>query len=413
MSEGHCLNCGTILCCLDEDPNGDQNAVCAKCRAEEAHDFDAEPNAKFGRNGSRIDTDPVPCNNREDLAKLLELHRRKDWSDGDIAFECAIFGAFDNLETNYAELQKNDGELFCKIMVEAIAGIADAAIVAHKKYDGRWALSVVQKLRAESERNRKKWRDYEDDYVLPTFKWAEEMGFDLHELVREAKGNCVVRFFEKLRADLKKLQREKDARMYYQEIVYRVCTMLDNIYGKKPGHGVVCGTLETPSDEVQKTMRALYHFVEELRSDVESFKICLAHDVKCPTCVQDMSEGRVPSSIYNEIVKWNKNLNSQLAFAKYAENVQCDECGRELCMVCSKSDLPAQLLVLTEDRDAIRSIVNKQAEDEGLWFKAVTAPEAYLQQGLRRLHQAIEEKEKGHAQAADDEDEHNRTTSAG
>ena len=35
-------------------------------------------------------------------------------------------------------------------------------------------------------------------------------------------------------------------------------------------------------------------------------------------------------------------------------------------------------------------IVNQQAEDEGLWFEAQTAPEAYLQQELRRLHAAVE-----------------------
>ncbi len=39
---------------------------------------------------------------------------------------------------------------------------------------------------------------------------------------------------------------------------------------------------------------------------------------------------------------------------------------------------------------ALKAIVNEQAEDEALWFIHVTAPEAYLQQGLRRLHAAIE-----------------------
>ena len=34
--------------------------------------------------------------------------------------------------------------------------------------------------------------------------------------------------------------------------------------------------------------------------------------------------------------------------------------------------------------------VNKQAEDEGLWFIAETASEGYLQQGLRKLHGLIE-----------------------
>ena len=36
-------------------------------------------------------------------------------------------------------------------------------------------------------------------------------------------------------------------------------------------------------------------------------------------------------------------------------------------------------------------LVNKQAEDEGLWFIAKTAPEAYLQQELRKLHAIVEE----------------------
>jgi hypothetical protein len=39
----------------------------------------------------------------------------------------------------------------------------------------------------------------------------------------------------------------------------------------------------------------------------------------------------------------------------------------------------------------VLKIVDEQAEDEGLWFVARTAPEAYLQQELRRLHAAIEQ----------------------
>lgn len=42
------------------------------------------------------------------------------------------------------------------------------------------------------------------------------------------------------------------------------------------------------------------------------------------------------------------------------------------------------------DEEIIRRIVNEQAEDDGLWFIAQTAAEAYLQQQLRRLHSAIE-----------------------
>jgi len=39
---------------------------------------------------------------------------------------------------------------------------------------------------------------------------------------------------------------------------------------------------------------------------------------------------------------------------------------------------------------ALKKIVDEQAEDQGLWFEAETAPEAYLQQELRKLHAEIE-----------------------
>lgn len=45
--------------------------------------------------------------------------------------------------------------------------------------------------------------------------------------------------------------------------------------------------------------------------------------------------------------------------------------------------------------DEMRRLVNEQAEDEGLWFAAETAAEAYLQQELRRLHAAVEARAAG------------------
>ena len=52
---------------------------------------------------------------------------------------------------------------------------------------------------------------------------------------------------------------------------------------------------------------------------------------------------------------------------------------------------------LLDERDALRAelaagreVVDRQAEDEGLWFVAETAAEAYLQQELRRLHSTVE-----------------------
>lgn len=38
----------------------------------------------------------------------------------------------------------------------------------------------------------------------------------------------------------------------------------------------------------------------------------------------------------------------------------------------------------------LQSLVDSQAEDDGLWFDAETASEAYLQQELRTLHELID-----------------------
>ena len=40
--------------------------------------------------------------------------------------------------------------------------------------------------------------------------------------------------------------------------------------------------------------------------------------------------------------------------------------------------------------DTPLQLVHKQAEDDGLWFHAETCAEAYVQQELRKLHDAVE-----------------------
>lgn len=39
----------------------------------------------------------------------------------------------------------------------------------------------------------------------------------------------------------------------------------------------------------------------------------------------------------------------------------------------------------------LKELVEEQANDAGLWFDAETAPEAYVQRELRRLHSAVED----------------------
>jgi len=38
----------------------------------------------------------------------------------------------------------------------------------------------------------------------------------------------------------------------------------------------------------------------------------------------------------------------------------------------------------------LAQLMDDQANDEGLWFIAETAPEAYIQRELRKLHDAVE-----------------------
>lgn len=58
----YCIGCGTTLSeVLDSDPNGEMNSVCAKCEAEEAHDFDLEPAVEFDRSGSIVEVVLKSC----------------------------------------------------------------------------------------------------------------------------------------------------------------------------------------------------------------------------------------------------------------------------------------------------------------------------------------------------------------
>lgn len=67
-----------------------------------------------------------------------------------------------------------------------------------------------------------------------------------------------------------------------------------------------------------------------------------------------------------------------------------------LAMTMEDEEMRAAILLVTDRHallgyvDTLTTLVRAQAEDEGLWFLAATAPEAYLQYALRRLHHAIE-----------------------
>jgi hypothetical protein len=53
------------------------------------------------------------------------------------------------------------------------------------------------------------------------------------------------------------VEAEKRRRCYYQQIVYDVCNILDAHMKNKPGSGIVCGTVDDPTDEVQRVLRVV------------------------------------------------------------------------------------------------------------------------------------------------------------
>lgn len=54
------------------------------------------------------------------------------------------------------------------------------------------------------------------------------------------------------------------------------------------------------------------------------------------------------------------------------------------------ADLQSQLTAANEKLASARKVIERQANDDGLWFLSRTAPEAYLQAALRNLHAAVE-----------------------
>lgn len=100
-------------------------------------------------------------------------------------------------------------------------------------------------------------------------------------------------------AEIAKLQREKQARVYYQNIVYKVCTALDAIEGRRieHGEGIVCGTLETPETEVQQAMERTKAKIDGLQAIVAKLPKCWG--LKDGKLVQD-----VP--VVPEMTLWRK-----------------------------------------------------------------------------------------------------------
>ena len=116
-----------------------------------------------------------------------------------------------------------------------------------KEEELRFRAEIIKEQKAEIERLRE---ELEAERL-----WIKE-GRKLHEVQKTEIG---------------RLQREKAARVYYQNIVYATCTTLDAIEGRsiRHGKGLVCGTLETPSTEVQEAMLRTKAEIGRLKEEVK------------------------------------------------------------------------------------------------------------------------------------------------
>lgn len=90
-----------------------------------------------------------------------------------------------------------------------------------------------------------------------------------------------------------------------------------------------------------------------------------------------------------EIARLKAELSARLVHYCVCQGSQSPVGGCD-CVSCTTKRLENRIADLEETIAVQLALVHKQAEDEGLWFIAQTAPEAYLQQELRRLHGAIE-----------------------
>ncbi len=90
-----------------------------------------------------------------------------------------------------------------------------------------------------------------------------------------------------------------------------------------------------------------------------------------------------------EIARLKAELSARLVHYCVCQGSQSPVEGCD-CVSCTTKRLENRIADSEKTIAVQLALVHKQAEDEGLWFIAQTAPEAYLQQELRRLHGAIE-----------------------
>jgi len=95
-----------------------------------------------------------------------------------------------------------------------------------------------------------------------------------------------------------------------------------------------------------------------------------------------------PTKMLNTICDLGKEITDLKA-----DNKALRECLDTVKKILRIDELEAENKALTARLESIQKLVNKQAEDEGIFFQAVYVTEAFLQSALRELHTLIEDGE--------------------
>lgn len=111
---GECIECGNELTAIDDDPNRTCGVTCARCLAEQNHDFDAEPGVEFTRSGKRVGEDApqehgTPVAIRNALKRIKPLAQRQDSLDDqlkDLQVIANHFGLYDAADVIKAIINK-------------------------------------------------------------------------------------------------------------------------------------------------------------------------------------------------------------------------------------------------------------------------------------------------------------------
>jgi len=120
----------------------------------------------------------------------------------------------------------------------------------------------------------------------------------------------------------RQLAAEKKRRMHYQHIVYNVCNMLDQIDGRRPGNGIVCGTAEEPCSDVETRIQQLTTELDSLRqqlSAAQEHNLVLARGI---LSVQDLiNESRGVDGYHRNgnIAEWDELLDDGCMLDEYSK----------------------------------------------------------------------------------------------